>query len=132
MSRPLKMFMRGKRITMLQESLSRAGYPMEDQPGLFGAFTRDAVKAYQKQHALKPTGIVDDDLLQMMQQGPLATSSKANSTDNHSISSANPVNQHQLDALIQLLIHKKLITEDELHQLMSRPQTLRVTQQPLV
>jgi len=132
MSRPLKMFMRGKRITMLQESLKRMGYPMEDQPGLFGAFTRDAVKAYQKQHTLKPTGIVDDDLLQMMQQGPLATGSKAEPADKELISSLASVNQRQLDALIQLLIHKELITEAELQQQISRPQTLRVTQLPLV
>ncbi|RLL51264.1 peptidoglycan-binding protein [Mariprofundus sp. EBB-1] len=131
MARPLKIFMRGKRITMLQEILRRMGYPMLDQAGQFGASTRDAVKDYQRQHDFKATGIVDDALLSLMQQGPLASSAKAKPSDSETAPTAPPVNQIQLDALIHLLVDKGIITEEELNKEIERPQTLRL-QPPLL
>jgi len=130
MSRPLNMFMRGKRVTMLQELLGRMGYPTQDQPGLFGASTRDGVKNFQKQRQLKPTGLVDDELLKLMQQGHVTASSKKKRKPKKAPSPI-PVNQQQLDALIRLLIRKDLINEDELQVEMERPQPVRVTQPPL-
>jgi len=132
MARPLKMFMRGKRISMLQELLGRMGYPMNDQPGLFGASTRDAVKDVQTQRGLKPTGHADDELLQLMQLGQTSPPAKEKSSVQTTPSSTqNPVNQQQLDALIRLLIHKGLIDETELQIEMKRVQPKRVTQPPL-
>jgi len=130
MARPLKMFMRGKRVTILQELLGRMGYPMQDQPGMFGTTTRDAVKSFQKQQQLKPSGLVDDELLQLMQQGHVAAPSKKKTTSK-TVPASTPVNQQQLDALIRLLIRKELINEDELQAEMKRPQPVKVTQSPL-
>ena len=130
MSRPLKMFMRGKRVTMLQELLHRIGYPINDQPGLFGATTRDAVKDFQKQREMKVTGQVDDDLMQLIQGGQTAPASKEKPSSEKIIVST-PVNQQQLDALIRLLVRKDLITEKELQTETKRPQPVRVTQPPL-
>lgn len=130
MSRPLKMFMRGKRVTMLQEILHRIGYPINDQPGLFGATTRDAVKDFQKQKEMKVTGQIDDDLMQFIQGGQTAPASKEKPSSEKIVVST-PVNQQQLDALIRLLVRKDLITEKELQTEMKRPQPVRVTQPPL-
>lgn len=130
MSRPLKMFMRGKRVTMLQELLHRTGYSINDQPGLFGATTRDAVKDFQKQREIKVTGQVDDNLLQLIQGGQSVPASKEKPSS-EKITASTPVNQQQLDALIRLLIRKELITEKELQTEMKRPQPVRVTQPPL-
>jgi len=134
MSRPLKMFMRGKRITMLQEILQRMGYPMHDQTGLFGASTRDAIKDVQKQHGLKPSGSVDDDLLKLLQQGPLSTVTTNSDTNPTHSKDSSPIvcNQQQLDALTNLLIKKGIITKAELDQHIAQPKPLRVTQPPLV
>jgi len=131
MARPMKIFMRGKKITILQGILRRMGYPMLDQSGQFGASTRDAVKAFQKQHDFKATGMVDDELLSLMQQGPLSTGSKAEPSSNELAPTLNPVNQTQLDALIRLLVDKGLITDEELKNETDRPQPLRL-QSPLL
>jgi len=132
MARPLKIFMRGKRITMLQELLRRMGYPMHDQAGQFGSSTRDAVKAYQRQLDFKATGMVNDELLSLMQQKPLAQTSKPEISEHDLDKPLSSINQHQLDALIQLLINKGVITEEELQAEISRPKAIRVTQKPLV
>ena len=133
MARPLKIFMRGKRIAMLQELLHRMGHPMHDQSGQFGASTRDAVKAFQRQHDLKTTGMVDDELLSLMQQGPLAQASKTEKTSEHDTDkSLSSINQHQLDALIHLLINKGIITEGELQTETSRPKAVSITPKPLL
>lgn len=128
MSRPLKMFMRGKSVTMLQELLRRMGYPMQDQPGLFGVHTRDAVKDYQKQRGLKVTGTVDAELLQQMQQGHVAPAAGSEKTKN---TAADPAERKRVDALIRLLIRKGVITEEELQAEIKRPAPLSVTQPPL-
>jgi len=128
------MFMRGKRVTMLQEILQRMGYPMHDQTGLFGASTRDGIKDFQKRQALKASGIVDDDLFKLLQQGPLSTSSASKDTTPADTSNPSPLacNQQQLDALTAVLIDKGIISQSELDQQISRPKPLRVTQSPLV
>jgi len=128
------MFMRGKRVTMLQEILQRMGYPMHDQTGLFGASTRDGIKDFQKRQALKASGIVDDALFKLLQQGPLSTSSASKDTTPADTTNPSPIacNQQQLDALTAVLIDKGIITQSELDQQISRPKPLRVTQSPLV
>lgn len=120
MSRPLKIFMRGKRVTLLQEILRRMGYQLDEQPGIFGVHTRDAVKAFQKQHNLKPTGIVDDELFKLIQFGQ-AVASEQMTTDQPAATSQ-PVagDPARLDALIRLLIRKGLISESELEEEMRR------------
>lgn len=132
MEHKLKMFKRGKGVTMLQELLQRMGYPMQDRPGLFGVSTRDAVKDFQSKKGLKSTGIVDDELLALMRQNFGAPmSSKKGKSRAASTPALNPVNQEQLDALIRLLIRKGVFTEEELQREISGPQPLRVTQPPL-
>ncbi len=117
---------------MLQELLGRMGYPMHDQPGLFGASTRDAVKDVQTQRGLKPTGHADDELLQLIQPGQASPPEKEKpSVEAAPSPTQNPVNQQQLDALIRLLIHKGLIDETELQTEMKRVLPKRVTQPPL-
>lgn len=125
MARPLKIYMRGKRVTTLQGILKRMGYPMNDQLGLFGTFTRDAVKDIQKQRSLKVTGMVDEELLQSLQQG------YENSEKNSEKKATATYNQQQIDALIRLLVQKNIITVDELQVEMKRPQLVRVNEPPL-
>jgi len=123
MSRPLKMFMRGKSVRNLQEMLKRLGYPMDDQPGIFGAATRDAVKSFQAQKGLKASGIVNDELLQLMRQGHNITdieSSAKPKTTQKSVSTSQPVDEKKLDAMIRLLARKGLISEEELAEEMTK------------
>ena len=109
MARALKIFMRGKSITQLQEVLRRMGYDINDQRALFGTNTRDAVKSFQKQQGLKPTGIVDDALLKQMQGGAPAAAEDKTEVSATSL----PTNQAELDALVRLLIQKEVFTQDE-------------------
>ena len=134
MARPMKIFMRGERITMLQELLQRMGYPMHDKTGQFGTFTRDAVKAVQGQFKLKPTGIVDDALLQLMQQGqpaPAITEEPVLKTPESDSDSRQP-SDRQTEALIRLLIRKGVFTEKELQHEMRRTQAKQITEPPLI
>ncbi len=117
MARPLKIFMRGKSITTLQEVLRRMGYPIHDQKGLFGTDTRDAVKSFQKQQGLKPSGVVDDELMKLMQHGQAAVVTAEESLE---VPDSTPLNQQQLDALIRLLLRKGVIEEAELEAEMKR------------
>ncbi len=119
MSRPLKMFMRGKSVRMLQELLQKMGYPIDDQPGIFGPSTRDAVKNFQTQQGLKATGMVDDELLKLIRQGHAITE-KPENAGSKVAPAPQPVNQDQLDALIRLMIRKGIISEDELQAEMKR------------
>ncbi len=109
MARTLKIFMRGKSVSQLQEILRRMGYTIEDQRGIFGVHTRDAVRSFQKQQGLTPTGHVDDDLMQMLQGGASQTSAEMPVLE----SKALPTNQAELDALVRLLIQKKVFTQEE-------------------
>jgi len=118
MARPLKIFMRGKNVAALQVLLQRMGYPMHDQSRQFGASTRDAVKSFQRQHGLSPTGQVDAALFAMMQgKLPSIDTAADKTTDNiANNASSPPINQQQWDALIHLLIQKNIISHDELQQ----------------
>ena len=109
MARALKIFMRGKSITQLQEVLRRMGYDINDQRALFGTTTRDAVKSFQKQHGLKPSGIVDDALLKQMQGGAPAASEDTTEVSATSL----PTNQEDLGALVRLLIKKEVFSQEE-------------------
>ncbi len=109
MARALKIFMRGKSITHLQEVLRRMGYDINDQRALFGTTTRDAVKSFQKQHGLKPSGIVDDALLTKMQGGAPAASEDKTEVSATSL----PTNQEDLEALVRLLIKKEVFSQEE-------------------
>jgi len=127
MSRPLKIFMRGKRVALMQAVLHRMGYPMQDQKGLFGVHTRDAVKDIQKQRGLKPTGEVDDALFQLLQQGavPQQIADLAGTTTAPALPDPG-CDQAQFDALIRLLLRKGVIEAGELEAEMNRayPSTL--------
>jgi len=123
--------MRGKGVSALQELLQRMGYPMQDQPGLFGTSTRDAVKDFQSRKGLKSTGLVDDELLELMRQN---FSSKGDNHREESKVAPPPLSggsQKQLDAITRLLIQKGILTEQELADELARPQPLRVVQPPL-
>jgi peptidoglycan hydrolase-like protein with peptidoglycan-binding domain len=113
------MFMRGKSVRMLQELLQKMGYPIDDQPGIFGPSTRDAVKNFQTQQGLKATGMVDDELLKLIRQGHAITE-KPENAGSKVAPAPQPVNQDQLDALIRLMIRKGIISEDELQAEMKR------------
>lgn len=132
MNRELKMFMRGKGVSMLQELLQRMGYPVQDQPGLFGVTTRAAVKDFQTKKGLKNTGIVDEALLDLMRQNFAAPAASKKSKANQAQTPAlHPVNQKQLDAITRLLLKKGVFSEEELAKELSRPQPVRITQPPL-
>jgi N-acetylmuramoyl-L-alanine amidase len=134
MARPLKMFMRGKSVRTLQELLKRLGYPMDDQPGIFGASTRDAVKNFQSQKDLKATGIVDDELISLMRQGHNVSDIEAIAKPNAARKSApspQSVDEQKLDALIRLLISKEIISEEELQAEMKRVPSKKAAALPL-
>ena len=132
MNKKLKMFMRGKGVSMLQELLQRMGYPMHDQPGLFGVATRAAVKDFQSKKGLKATGDADEALLDLMRQNfaAPATDKKAKAKPAQT-PALMPASQMQLDAITRLLISKGIFSEEELAKALSRPQPVRITQPPL-
>ena len=133
MARDLKIYMRGKSITMLQQLLQRMGYSIHDRPGLFGVSTRDAVKNFQSIKGLQTTGIVDDALMELLRQNFGSQVAPKKSVKE---SAAPPplahVNQQQLDALIRLLVSKGIISEQELLEEIQLPQPARITQPPLI
>jgi len=108
MARPLKIFMRGKSVTQLQELLRGMGFEINDQKALFGVDTRSAVKAYQKQHSLKITGEVDDQFILRI-QGGAGVPPKQSEAIVKAISSK----QEPLDVLVRLLIKKNMFTQEE-------------------
>jgi len=113
MARALKIYMRGKSVRTLQNILKQMGYPMEDQPAIFGVSTRDGVKDFQKRKRLKVTGMVDDELFKQMQESVGFQAEKIAKSES-SVELVAPNDKNQLDALLSLLIHKGVITEDEL------------------
>jgi len=113
MARPLKMYMRGKSVRSLQQMLKQMGYPMKDQPAIFGASTRDGVKDFQNRKGLKPTGIVDDELFNLMQESVGFQAEKPAKSESP-VGLAAPADKSRLDALVTLLISKGVITEEEL------------------
>jgi len=135
MARPLKMFMRGKSVSMLQDILRSMGYKIDDKPSMFGASTRDAVKAFQRQRGLDVTGHVDDALLKLMKQGGEVSSVRKRAADKQaadSESKAAMVSQKQFDALVRLMVRKGVFDEQELHDEMERLVPVSITQKPLV
>ena len=109
MARVLKIFMRGQSVGLLQETLRRMGYEITDQKNLFGTTTRDAVKSYQKQHGLKPTGLVDEALMKQVQGGvPVPAEEQVDVK-----TSVLPSHQAEFDALVRLLIKKEVFSQAE-------------------
>lgn len=134
MARILKIYMRGKSVRTLQNMLKQMGYPMEDQPAIFGVSTRDGVKDFQKRKGLKPTGMVDDELFKQMQESVGFQSETVAKTEKPvGLGSPNesPNERLRLDALISLLISKGVITEEELDEAM-RPAPAKASQTPLI
>lgn len=80
--------------------------------------TRDAVKSFQKQHALKPTAIVDDALMQLMAHGQ--TFVREEPKDKAVESKEASITQTQLDTLVRLLVHKGVLEEGELEKVMNK------------
>jgi len=113
MARALKIYMRGKSVRTLQNILKQMGYPMEDQPAIFGVSTRDGVKDFQKRKGLKPTGIVDDELFMQMQKSVGFQAEKITKSESP-VGLTAPNDRNQFYALLSLLIRKGVITEDEL------------------
>ncbi len=76
----LKMGMSGKEVVSLQEQLRALGYYKAESHGNFGAFTRDAVKAFQQENGLLADGDVidiskrahDGEIRQLQQRFPFA------------------------------------------------------------
>lgn len=124
MARDLKMFMRGKSVRTLQNILKQMGYPMEDQPAIFGASTRDGVKDFQKRKGLKITGMVDDELMLLLQQSVGFQADNRPKRENPAQPSAN-VDPGRLEALISLLIRKGVISEEELAEAIQPPAPAR-------
>jgi len=112
MARPLKIFMRGSRVTRLQHLLARKGYEIEDAPGLFGTSTRSAVKQMQQSNGLEATGIADDCLFALFGEGAPAVNGPTQSP----ASGASDIGalQARIDMLTQLLLDKGIITASEL------------------
>jgi len=118
MARALKMFMRGKSVRTLQNILKQMGYPMEDQPAIFGASTRDGVKDFQKRKGMKITGMVDDELMLLFQQS-IGFQADNKPKQENPVQPSAPVDPDRLEALISLLISKGVITEAELAKAVS-------------
>lgn len=121
MSRPLKMFMRGKSVTMLQNMLKQMGYPVSDQQGVFGATTRDAVKDFQKRKGVKASGIVDGELFELIQQSVGFQAEKNPARKEQVTASSSPAESARIDALIRLLVDKEIISEEEAGALQQSP-----------
>jgi len=120
LKRNLKIYMRGKSVTQLQNMLKQMGFPMEDQPAIFGASTRDGVKSFQKRKGLKTTGVVDDELFTLMQQ---SVGFQAEAGEKRKVNkSGSSIDQQRLDALIDLLVSKGVISEDELAAALQPPE----------
>jgi len=115
MARPLKIFMRGKSVGVLQALLRSMGHTLDDRPNLFGASTRDAVKEFQRQRGLKVSGQVDGSLLEIMQQGSNVAPENQDKKEATSVE-ATPevVTKKQWDALVALLIRKGIFEKQEL------------------
>ncbi len=128
MVRPLKMFMRGKNVAMLQRMLAQAGYSIDDRQGLFGASTRDAVRDFQKRRGLEVTGTVDQALFEQIRSCAGLPAPENRPAANR----ADDAPGDRLEALIGLLIDKGVITGEELDDALSgRKRPVRVTQPPL-
>ena len=121
---------------MLQESLRSMGYKVDDRDSMFGTSTRDAVKSFQRQRGLKVTGQVDNELLQLMQQGKAGSSVRGKEAEEKSsvsdVASVAMVSQKKFDALVRLMVRKGLFDEQELKDEMERVIPVSITQPPLV
>ena len=114
--KPLKIFMRGKSVAALQTQLRHRGFAIDDPASVFGPSTRDAVKAMQNQFALKPTGMVDSAMWEMLggiQPSAAITQPSVPTTP----SPASEPAVKKLDALVRLLISKGMIEQSELDSL---------------
>jgi len=120
MARPLKAFMRGKSIRLLQEVLRRRGYVIDDADGLFGVTTRDAVKNFQKQHGLKTSGEVDAELMNQLQQGSVPPAVKPEPKAEVAKAAEAMVPQKDFDALLRLLRKKGVIEDGEFEAELAR------------
>lgn len=116
MSRPLKIYMRGERVSHLQQLLKRLGHEIADKPGLFGTGTRAAVKLVQQEKGLEVTGVVDDALMAMIGDKPGLKAEAATPASNETPDLATL--QAQVDTLTRLLLQKGVITADELSALL--------------
>ena len=130
MARVLKIYMRGKSVRTLQNMLKQMGYPMEDQPAIFGVSTRDGVKDFQKRKNLKPTGMVDDELFKQIQQSVGFQTEKIAKSENPA-QPARSNETNRLDSLISLLIRKGVISEEELAEAMDVAPAESVADVPL-
>ncbi len=128
MSRPLKIYMRGKSVTQLQNMLKQMGYPMNDVQGVFGASTRDGVRDFQKRKGLKTTGVVDNDLFTLMQQN---VGFQAEEKKVLAPSQTSQTDSDRLDTLIRLLVNKGLISEEEVEAAMQNSEPAKVSGKPL-
>jgi peptidoglycan hydrolase-like protein with peptidoglycan-binding domain len=130
MARALKIYMRGKGVRTLQTILKQMGYPMEDQPAIFGVSTRDGVKDFQKRKGLKPTGMVDDELFRLMQES-VGFQAETTVKPEKPVGLVSPAETSRMDALVSLLISKGVITQEELDAAM-RPAPAKASQTPLI
>jgi len=60
---------RGGSVLRVQDELYARGYLAEEGDGQYGQKTEDAVKLYQQEHQLDPTGIVDDATYDLLMNG---------------------------------------------------------------
>ena len=58
-SRELKFRMSGSDVVIVQMKLRDLGFYMNRADGIFGRGTEDAVKAFQREHGLPETGVLD-------------------------------------------------------------------------
>ncbi len=68
-ARNLSVNMRGEDVKLLQKTLSKLGFSIEDKDGFFGKTTRRAVLDIQKKHGIKATGIVDKETAEVINSG---------------------------------------------------------------
>jgi hypothetical protein len=65
--RTLKYQITGADVVLLQLKLRELGFLNTRADGIFGKVTEDAVKAYQTQHNMEPSGIVDKSMIQQLE-----------------------------------------------------------------
>lgn len=65
-ARNLSVNMRGEDVKLLQKTLSKLGFSIEDKDGFFGRTTRWTVLDIRKKYGMKATGILDKETAELI------------------------------------------------------------------
>ena len=65
-AKEMKVGSKGGSVMKVQEKLGRKGYLKDEADGVYGKGTAEAVKKFQKDNGLEPTGVADDATQEML------------------------------------------------------------------